>query len=163
MSRKFLEKSYKCAGVYIFTEDNKLLLVNHYKRGWSPPGGFVETSDLSPFGTICREFCEETLSNIPVLNYRDYVSCAFGSSCLLFVSKIKISPETEKLIVSSYDASKISNHETLDILFVPVNKLFTRQTFTGQKHGTSNRTASFLSRALRRMQAKGMLSHVIHI
>jgi len=160
MQRLSQNKTYKCVGVYIFNENDELLLLNHYKRGYCPPGGFTENTDFNMFYAACREFKEETLSEMPFENEIDFATCAFGPSCLLFVCKKKITLNESNNIIKNFDKVKIDNKEILDISFVSLKKLFTKQVVVGMQHQTRAYTAGFLPRALRRLKYSKMLKHI---
>ena len=162
MSKLNLEKRYKCVGVYHFNYKGELLLINHFKRGWGPPGGFTENSDLNTFKSAQREFFEETLYVMPNKIEKQYNKCEFGPSCMLFVSMYILNKEECSNIIKNYSPSRVKNKETLDIAFYSLDQLFTKQKITGN-YGTCNKTASFLARALRRLKAKGFLNYVISL
>lgn len=54
---------------FCFTTEGKMVLVNHPKSGWVPPGGGVE-SDENIFDAVEREVLEET--NMKVL-HKEYI------------------------------------------------------------------------------------------
>jgi len=78
--------NHRLRGAALVIRDRQLLLVRHFERRtgehyWLPPGGGVESSDLSVFDCAKRETLEETGVQIEasrILYFREFIDFAYN-------------------------------------------------------------------------------------
>jgi 8-oxo-dGTP diphosphatase len=101
----------KIAVIALIKKDDKILLVNHFQRGWDIPGGYVkDTEDL--ITAVSREILEETGLSVHKLKLKAIYSnleyelvgdqkatkLIFGFACEYLAGKIQFSRETENVL-----------------------------------------------------------------